>query len=105
MISPPQRAERRKEPRSALHLPIQVQGHTAAGAAWLALSTSEDVSRDGVGFALKEAVIPGVVLRLSLPLPPSLRPAGQAAEGGYRVFAHVRHTTGINPARVGCLFL
>jgi len=97
-------AERRKGSRLNLALPTVVQGH-AQGKPWRLMVTSVDTSFGGASLKLPRAVLNGQVLRLSMPLPKSLRRYG-LTDASYQVWGLVRH---IEPEgsefRVGVVFL
>ena len=66
-------AERRKQRRVPMRLPVRVQGREADGTTWEEMSSCEDASAGGVGLRLKRSVVLGQVLHLSLPLPQRFR--------------------------------
>jgi len=99
-------AERRKQRRVPLKLPVRVQGRGADGQTWEEMSSCYDASAGGVGLQLAHPVLLGQVLHLSMPLPQRFRQY-DLTDPSYRVYALVRNT---RPApggglRVGLLFL
>jgi hypothetical protein len=98
-------AERRRQRRVPLKLPVRVQGRDADGADWEEMSTCEDASLGGVALLVSHAVRPGQVLHLSVPLPPRFRQY-DVNDSSYRTYALVRHARPLASAqRVGVLFL
>lgn len=97
--------ERRRDGRLAIHIPVHVQGHDAAGRPWEEMTTSEDISWGGAAFLLRQALTTGQVLLLSLPLPKRFR-RYDLTSTSYRVYAVVRRIAGeYAPVRVSVLFL
>ena len=99
-------AERRKQRRVPMRLPVRVQGRDADGTTWEEMTTCEDASAGGVGLQVKRKVVLGQVLHLSLPLPPRFRQF-DLTDPSYRVYGLVRNA---RPApgggvRIGVLFL
>jgi PilZ domain len=99
-------AERRKQRRVPMKLPVRVQGRDSDGTTWEEMTTCEDASTGGVGFVLQRQVVLGQVLHLSLPLPARLRQY-DLTDASYRVYTLVRNTRpgkggGV---RVGVVFL
>src|SRR5512147_2904433 len=99
-------AERRKQRRVPMKLPVRVQGRDTDGTAWEEMSTCEDASAGGVGLRLDRPVVLGQVLHLSLPLPQRFRQY-DLTDPSYRVYTLVRN---VRPApgggvRIGVLFL
>lgn len=99
-------AERRKQRRVPMKLPVRVQGRDASGATWEEMCSCEDASAGGVGLRLSRAVVLGQVLHLSMPLPAKFRQY-DLTDPSYRVYSLVRN---VRPApgggvRVGLLFL
>jgi len=98
-------AERRHEARIALPIPLRAHGYEADGEVWEEVATVEDVTSQGVSFALERVVDIGRVLRLDLALPRTLRDFDRLAPT-YRVYAVVRHVVRTpGGCRVGTLFL
>jgi hypothetical protein len=97
-------ANRRKDERLGLAIPVRVQGYLAGGATWEELSTTIDVSQRGASFTLNHPLELGHVLRLTLALPKRLR-SYDMSSSSYRVFTLVRFVErrGDRP-RVGVLF-
>jgi len=99
-------AERRKQRRVPMKLPVRVQGRDANGTTWEEMSSCEDASAGGVGLKLNRTVVLGQVLHLSLPLPQRFRQY-DLTDPSYRVYTLVRN---VRPApgggvRIGVLFL
>jgi hypothetical protein len=99
-------AERRKQRRVPMKLPVRVQGRDTDGTAWEEMSTCEDASAGGVGLRLNRTVVLGQVLHLSLPLPQRFRQY-DLTDPSYRVYTLVRN---VRPApgggqRIGVVFL
>jgi hypothetical protein len=97
--------ERRQDPHPSVSLPVRVEGHAPDGTPWEEETTYDDASDGGTSFPLRHLLIPGQVLRLSLPLPDNFRPL-TAAEPSYRVYALVRSVRRWKTGkRVGVMFL
>ena len=99
-------AERRKQRRVPMKLPVRVQGRESDGTTWQEMSSCEDASAGGVGLTLTRPVVLGQVLHLSLPFPQRFRQY-DLTDPSYRVYALVRN---VRPApgggvRIGTLFL
>lgn len=99
-------AERRKQRRVPLKLPVRVQGRESDGTTWEEMATCEDASPGGVGLRLRRPVVLGQVLHLSLPLPQRFRQY-DLTDPSYRVYTLVRNA---RPApgggvRIGVVFL
>ena len=99
-------AERRKQRRVPIKLPVRVQGRDADGTTWEEMATCEDASAGGVGVHLTRTVLLGQVLHLSLPLPQRFRQY-DLTDPSYRVYTLVRY---VCPApgggqRVGLIFI
>ena len=102
---PAPKAERRRETRMALRLPVRVQGHDARNQPWEEMAAMENTSFGGGAMRMKRPVVRGQVLSLSLPLPKHFR-RYDLSEAFYRVYALVRHTAADGgEQRVGVLFL
>jgi len=102
---PAPKAERRRETRLSLRLPVRVQGHDARNQPWEEMAAMENTSYGGAAMRMKRPVVRGQVLLLSLPLPKHFRHY-DLAEAFYRVYALVRHIAGAaGDLRVGVLFL
>jgi hypothetical protein len=96
--------ERRHNARIGITLPVRVQG-LGAGQEWTEMSTVKDASPGGVAFLLRNKVVRGEVLLLSLPLPKRFR-AFDPTEPSYHVYALVRDLqTESGVLRVGVMFL
>jgi hypothetical protein len=99
-------AERRKQRRVPMRLPVRVQGRDADGTTWEEMATCEDASAGGVGIVIQRQVTLGQVLHLSLPLPTRLRQY-DLTDASYRIYTLVRN---VRPGkgggfRIGVLFL
>ncbi len=102
---PTSKAERRRETRMSLRLPVRVQGHDARNQAWEEMAAMENTSHGGAAMRMKRPVVRGQVLLLSLPLPKHFRHY-DLSEAFYRVYALVRHiASAAGEHRVGVLFL
>jgi len=99
-------AERRKQRRVPMRLPVRVQGRDADGTTWEEMTTCEDASAGGVGLQVKRKVVLGQVLHLSLPLPSRFRQF-DLTDPSYRVYTLVRNVrpTPGGGVRIGVLFL
>ena len=99
-------AERRRQRRVPMRLPVRVQGREPDGTTWEEMSFCEDASAGGVGLLLKRSVVLGQVLHLSLPLPQRFRQY-DLTDPSYRTYTLVRN---VRPSpgggvRVGVVFL
>ena len=98
------RAERRKDPRMALRIPVKVDGFDPAGP-WQEMTVSEDTSAGGVAFTLAHPAQFGQVVLLSLPLPKRFRQY-DLTDPSYHVYAVVRRAEPLgHRTRVGVMFL
>jgi PilZ domain len=99
-------AERRKQRRVPMKLPVRVQGRDADGATWEEMSTCEDASAGGVGLRMSRTVVLGQVLHLSLPLPQRFRQY-DLTDPSYRVYTLVRNVRPVpgGGLRIGVVFL
>ena len=99
-------AERRKQRRVPMKLPVRVQGRDANGTAWEEMATCEDASAGGVGLRLSRTVVLGQVLHLSLPLPQRFRQY-DLTDPSYRVYTLVRNARALpgGGLRVGLVFI
>lgn len=106
MASKPVGANRRKQQRMNLGVPVRVQGHDANGAPWTEMTMTENADFAGAAFPLKHPVTRGHALQLSLPLPKSFRSYDLTAPS-YNVYCIVRNTTPLpnGAIRVGVMFL
>ena len=100
------RAERRRQRRVPMKIPVRVQGREPDGHTWEEISSCEDASAGGVGLLLKRSVVLGQVLHLSLPLPQRFRQY-DLTDPSYRTYTLVRN---VRPApcggvRIGVVFL
>jgi hypothetical protein len=82
-------AERRKDVRLRLSVPVQVHGYDADGREWQEMSATKDASYGGASFPLKHAHGVGQVVLLSLPLPRDFRQYS-LSETSYRTYALIR---------------
>jgi hypothetical protein len=80
---------RRRSPRIAMSLPVQVTGYDRASGRWTEATHTIDTSRLGLSCRLHTAVQPGSVLHLLLPLPVPMRSHG-CVEQGFTVYSIVR---------------
>ena len=87
--SMPRVGDRRRTARFSLRMPVRV---TPDDGSWQEVTESWDVSRLGIKFRLKQALEPGTVVHLEMPMPPGLRSEGQS-DGLYVTSGIVRHTT------------
>jgi hypothetical protein len=98
------RAERRKDPRMALRMPVKVDGFDVEGP-WQEMTVSEDTSAGGVSFTIVHPAQFGQVLLLSLPLPKRFRQY-DLTDPSYHVYAVVRRAeTRRGRTTVGAMFL
>ncbi len=81
--------ERRRHRRFELTLAVQVSGYDAQGKPWSEMSQSLDVSVSGARLRLITPVQIGMVLKLSMPMPMTLRSYG-FFDNAYEVYAIVR---------------
>jgi hypothetical protein len=80
---------RRRSPRIAMALPVQVTGYDRVSGRWSEATHTIDTSRLGLSCRLHTAVAPGTVLHLLLPLPVPMRSHG-CVEQGFTVYSIVR---------------
>jgi hypothetical protein len=99
-------AERRKDQRMGLSVPVRVKGHDPDGTAWEEMTTTEAASYGGASFALRHPHGVGQVLLLSLPLPRNFRKY-DLTETSYTTYALVRNTRLVErePRVVGVMFI
>jgi len=98
-------AERRRQRRVPLKIPVRVLGRDPNGAGWEEMSTCEDASIGGVAMLVTHPVRTGQVLHLSVPLPSRFRQY-DVNDSSYRTYALVRHARPLaSAARVGVVFL
>ena len=98
------RAERRKDPRMALRMPVKVDGFDVEGP-WQEMTVSEDTSVGGVSFTIVHPAQFGQVLLLSLPLPKRFRQY-DLTDPSYHVYTVVRRAeTRRGRTTVGAMFL
>jgi PilZ domain len=106
MSQGPSGADRRKQRRVTMKLPVRVQGRDGDGSTWQEMSSCEDASAGGVGLRLEHPVVLGQVLHLSMPLPQRFRQYDYT-DPSYRVYALVRNVRPVagGGVRVGLLFI
>jgi hypothetical protein len=80
---------RRRSPRIAMALPVQVTGYDRVNGRWTEATHTIDTSRLGLSCRLHTAVVPGTVLHMLLPLPVPMRSHG-CVEQGFTVYSIVR---------------
>ena len=98
------RAERRKDPRMALRIPVKVDAYDVDGP-WQEMTISEDASAGGVAFSLAHPAQFGQVFLLSLPLPKRFRQY-DLTDPSYHVYAVVRRVEpGPDRNTLGVMFL
>lgn len=85
-----QRADRRKELRHTMTLPVKVVGADCHNRQWSELSETINVSSGGVAIRLAKRVMIGDILFLELPLPARLR-KNPDPSGTYKSYALVRY--------------
>jgi hypothetical protein len=81
--------ERRRYRRFELSLMVNVTGYDESGKLWAEMTQSVDVSVSGARLRLATPVYKGLVVRLSMPMPMTLRSYG-FFDNSYDVFAIVR---------------
>jgi hypothetical protein len=97
-------AERRRDDRLSMSLPLAIQGYSSDGSAWEETSTTHDASMGGLSFTSQNALVKGQVLHLALPLPKSLRQYDHGAPS-YYVYALVRDVlVDDDGSRIGVMF-
>ena len=98
-------ANRRKDLRLPIGLPVRVQGHTPDGKAWEEMGKCEAASTGGASFMVQNPVRHGQVLFLALPLPKRYR-RYDPMTATYQVYALVESVQALaKGARVGVSFL
>ena len=80
-------AERRRERRIDIRLPIHVRGKDAEGAEFEEHTSSENICRGGVGFVTRRKLGHGMTLEIRIPLP---APAG-SSEDEFSTIGRVVH--------------
>ncbi len=97
-------ADRRRQERLGLAIPVRVQGYLPGGETWEEMSTTTDVSTRGACFPLNHPLQLGHVLLLTMAMPRRLR-GHDTHDSTYRVFSLVRFVQhrGERP-RVGVMF-
>jgi hypothetical protein len=97
-------AERRKNARLGLAIPVRVQGYRGDGSTWEEFTTTDDVSLGGSCFALSHEVELGQILFLSLALPRRLRQF-DLQDATYRIYTLARSVRRRpDQPRVGVMF-
>jgi PilZ domain len=97
-------AERRRNPRLGIAIPVRVQGFLSDGGTWEEICNTDDVSAGGASFTIMRTVELGQVLHLSLNLPKRLRQY-DLNDVSYRVYSLVRGITRKGEqSRVGVMF-
>jgi curved DNA-binding protein CbpA len=81
--------ERRRHQRFELSVPIRVSGYDRKGGKWNEMTHSIDASLAGAGMKLSMPVRKGMILKLSMPMPMTLRSHG-FFDNTYDVYAIVR---------------
>src|SRR5512143_1833662 len=96
-----------REKRVGLHLPVEVQGEDAAGAAFTELTRSLNVSGGGICFESHRQVAVGARLQLAIDLPAALRHhfGNQEVYRARAVVCRVERTAADGGCRVGARFL
>ena len=99
-------AERRRDLRTGLSVPVRVNGHDPDGTAWEEMTATDDASYGGASFPLKHAHGVGQVLLISAALPRNFR-RYDLTETSYKIYALVRNTrAGAEGERVaGVMFI
>ena len=72
-----------------MSIPVRVTGYDKQTGKWTEMAETIDVSRTGVRFRLQRNVKHGMVLHITLPLPPKLRSHG-FGDPSYSVYTFVR---------------
>jgi CheY-like chemotaxis protein len=88
---------RRRSHRYDLSIPAQVVGYDRRIGKWEETAETIDVSRTGLNMRLRRRVRHGVILHITLPLPPKLR-SRALSEPTYSVYALVRR---VEPSKKG----
>jgi hypothetical protein len=97
-------AERRRNPRLGIAIPVRVQGFLSDGGTWEEICNTDDISAGGASFTMSHTVELGQVLHLSLNLPKRLRQY-DLNDASYRVYSLVRGITRKGEqSRVGVMF-
>jgi hypothetical protein len=89
-------AERRREKRVQVRLPVEIRGTDRSGARFDERTTSENLCRGGVAFTLSHELELGAVLEITIPLPR----AGQHGETDFATRGQVRHVYASGGGRV-----
>lgn len=99
-------AERRRNPRMGMSVPVRVLGHDPDGTEWEEMTATDDVSYAGASFPLRHAHGVGQVLTFSAPLPRNFR-RYDLTETSYKTYALIRNsrTTPDGGRLVGVMFL
>src|SRR5262249_38921406 len=83
--------ERRKLPRSVLSLPVKVHGYSCENGSFVEKTQTHNVSTLGASFKLESPVVVDDILRLTMPMPLSLR-LFDLDLPEYQIYAQVRRT-------------
>jgi hypothetical protein len=83
----PGSAERRREKRVQVRLPVEIRGTDRSGKAFDERTTSENLCRGGVAFALSRELDLGANLEINIPLPRG----SQHGESDFATRGEVRH--------------
>jgi curved DNA-binding protein CbpA len=84
------RSERRRHQRFELAVPVRVSGYDRKGGKWHEMTQSIDASLAGTAIKLSMPVRKGMIVKLSMPMPMTLRSHG-FFDNSYDVYAIVRH--------------
>jgi curved DNA-binding protein CbpA len=84
------RSERRRHQRFELAVAVRVSGYDRKGGKWHEMTQSIDASLAGTAIKLSMPVRKGMILKLSMPMPMTLRSHG-FFDNSYDVYAVVRH--------------
>jgi hypothetical protein len=88
-------AERRREKRIQVRLPVGIRGTDRSGTRFDERTTSENVCRGGVAFTLSRELDLGAVLEIIIPPPP-----GRQGENDFATRGQVRHICVTDNGRV-----
>ncbi|HJZ66737.1 MAG TPA: PilZ domain-containing protein [Blastocatellia bacterium] len=84
------RAERRKEPRYTISLPVEVSGFDSRRRKWVESTETINISSGGAALRLARPVMIGDILQVELPLPAKLRKTPDSSPI-YKTYAAVRY--------------
>ena len=88
--------ERRKEKRVQVRLPVAVRGKDRSGAHFDERTTSENLCRGGLAFALSRDLELGTNLEITIPLPRG----AQKDESDFATRGEVRHMYSVGEAKI-----